>query len=171
MTNARHFLNHIVGRGIRLKAVRPADVEEYLSIQRRRYRWRNGHQPADEAEWRSRYTAGVHTLLRLAQGSWPPPTSLESRVQAFKATLQQEQLRPDTIKQYLEQARLFLAYLDRQQVALERATPQDLDAGASGMSLPMRIWTAVSGTVFTNSRNFFSPYSRSLNTAMRSRAV
>jgi integrase/recombinase XerD len=67
-------------------------------------------------------------LLRLAQGSWPPLTSLESRVQAFKKTLQQEQLRPDTIRQYLEQARLFLAYLDRQQVVLERATPQDLDA-------------------------------------------
>jgi site-specific recombinase XerD len=67
-------------------------------------------------------------LLRLAQGTWPPLTSLESRVQAFKETLQQEQLRPDTVRQYLEQARLFLAYLDRQQVALERATPQHLDA-------------------------------------------
>lgn len=67
-------------------------------------------------------------LLRLAQGTWPPLTSLESRVQAFKATLQAEQLRPDTIRQYLEQARLFLAYLERQQVALEHATPQHLDA-------------------------------------------
>jgi hypothetical protein len=38
-------------------------------------------------------------LLRLAQGSWPPLTSLESRVQAFKRKLQQEQLRPDTIRQ------------------------------------------------------------------------
>jgi len=67
-------------------------------------------------------------LLRLAQGAWPPLTALESRVQAFKETLQQEQLRPDTIRQYLEQARLFLSYLDRQQVLLERATPQNLDA-------------------------------------------
>jgi Phage integrase, N-terminal SAM-like domain len=69
-----------------------------------------------------------HMLLRLAQGTWPPLTSLESRVQAFKETLQQEQLRPDTVRQYLEQARLFLSRLDRQQVALERATPQHLDA-------------------------------------------
>ena len=66
-------------------------------------------------------------LLRLAQGAWPPLTSLESRVQTFKETLQQEQLRPDTIRQYLDQARLFLAYLDRQQLLLERATPQDLE--------------------------------------------
>jgi site-specific recombinase XerD len=66
-------------------------------------------------------------LLRLAQGAWPPLTSLEARVQAFKETLQQERLRPDTIRQYIEQARLFLAYLDRKQVLLERAAPQDLD--------------------------------------------
>jgi site-specific recombinase XerD len=66
-------------------------------------------------------------LLRLAQGTWPPLTLLESRVQAFKETLQQEQLRPDTVRQYLEQARLFLAYLERQHLSLEHATPRDLD--------------------------------------------
>lgn len=126
-TGGRHFLNHIVGRGIRLQAVRLDDVEEYLRSQRRRYRRRNGHQPVDEADWRSRHTVSAHMLLRLAQGTWPPLTLLESRVQAFKETLQREQLRPDTVRQYLEQARLFLAYLDREQVALERATPQHLD--------------------------------------------
>ena len=36
--NGRHFLNRIVGRGVRLKAVRPDDVEEYLRTQRQRYR-------------------------------------------------------------------------------------------------------------------------------------
>ena len=125
--NGRHFLNHIVGRGIRLKAARPDDVEEYLRTQRQRYRRRHGHRPADEAEWRSRYTSSAHMLLRLAQGTWPPLTSLEARVQTFKETLEQEQLRPETIRQYVEQARLFLEYLERQQVLLERATPQDLD--------------------------------------------
>ena len=125
--NGRHFLNHIVSRGIRLKAARPDDVEEYLRTQQQRYRRRHGHRPADEAEWRSRYTSSAHMLLRLAQGTWPPQTSLESRVQTFKETLQEEQLRPETIRQYLDQARLFLAYLDRQQLLLERATPQDLD--------------------------------------------
>ncbi|HTW65227.1 MAG TPA: site-specific integrase [Bryobacteraceae bacterium] len=66
-------------------------------------------------------------LLRLAQGAWPPLTPLESRVQTFKETLQQDQLRPDTIRQYLDQARLFLAYLERQQLLLEHATPRDLE--------------------------------------------
>jgi site-specific recombinase XerD len=66
-------------------------------------------------------------LLRLAQGVWPPLTALESRVQDFKETLQQERLRPDTIRQYLDQARLFLAYLERQNLILERVMPKDLD--------------------------------------------
>jgi integrase/recombinase XerD len=126
-TGAHHFLNHIVGRGIRLQAVRPDDVEEYLCSQRRRYRRRNGHQPVDEADWRSRHTVSAHMLLRLAQGTWPPLTLLESRVQAFKETLQREQLRPDTVRQYLEQARLFLTYMERQNLSLERVTPQSLD--------------------------------------------
>jgi integrase/recombinase XerD len=125
--NGRHFLNHIVGRGIRLKTAGPDDVEEYLRTQRQRYRRRHGHRPADEAEWRSRYTSSAHMLLRLAQGVWPPQTSLETRVQVFKETLEQEQLRPETIRQYLDQARLFLAYLERQQLLLERVTPQDLN--------------------------------------------
>ena len=126
-SSGRHFLNYLVSRGIRLTVVSTDDVDEYLRIQRRRYRRRNGHRPADEAEWRSRHTAAVHLLLRLAQGTWPPLTSLESRVRAFKDSLRQEQLRPDTIRQYVEQARLFLAYLERQHLLLERATPSDLE--------------------------------------------
>jgi integrase/recombinase XerD len=126
-TVGRHFLKYIVSRGTRLDAVSPEDVEAYLRAQRRRYRRSHGHAPLDDAEWRSRYTASVHTLLRLAQGTWPPLTSLESSVQAFKEKLQHEQLRPDTVRQYLEQARLFLSYLDQQQIRLERATPQNLD--------------------------------------------
>ncbi|HEY6343476.1 MAG TPA: hypothetical protein VIY49_18420, partial [Bryobacteraceae bacterium] len=85
----RHFLEHIASRGIRLKAVRPEDVEAYLRAQRQGYRRRHGRFPSDYTEWRSRFTSSLHMLLRLAQGTWPPLTSLESRVQAFKETLQQ----------------------------------------------------------------------------------
>jgi len=88
------------------------DMHKYLRTQRQRYRRRHGHRPAVETDWRSRYTPSAHMLLRLAQGAWPPLTSLESRVQSFKETLQQEQLRPETIRQYLDQARLFLGYLE-----------------------------------------------------------
>jgi tetratricopeptide (TPR) repeat protein len=56
------------------------------------------------------------------KGARPPLTSLEARVQTFKETLEQEQLRPETLRQYLDQARLFMVYLGRQQLLLERAT-------------------------------------------------
>ena len=93
-STGRHFLKHIARRGIRLKSVRPDDVETYLRVQRQAYRRRHGRFPADEPEWRSRITPSAHMLLRLAQGVWPPLTALESRVQDFKETLQQERLRP-----------------------------------------------------------------------------
>jgi site-specific recombinase XerD len=125
--NGRHFLEHIASRGIRLNAVRPEHVEAYLRAQRLSYRRRHGRFPADYPEWRSRFTSSAHLLLQLAQGAWPPLTSLESRVQVFKKTLQKEQLQPDTVRQYLEQARLFLAYTERRDLSLERVTPQDLD--------------------------------------------
>jgi site-specific recombinase XerD len=66
-------------------------------------------------------------LLRLAQGVWPPLTPLDSCVQAFKKTLQQEQLRPESVRRYVDQARLFLAYLKQRRLLLERVTPEDLE--------------------------------------------
>ena len=124
----RRFLNHIEGHGIRLEEARPDDIDAYLRVQRQRYRRRQGHAPVDETDWRSRYTASIHILLRLAQGAWPPQSPTESCIRVFKEKLQREQLRPGTVRQYLEQARLFLAYLDRQRVRLEHAVLNDLDA-------------------------------------------
>jgi hypothetical protein len=55
-------------------------------------------------------------------------SSAESRVQALKGTLDREQLGAGTVILYLQKARQFLAYLDRQQILLERATQRDLDS-------------------------------------------
>jgi len=125
---SRHFLRYVVERGIRIDSVQPDDVEAYLHFRRRQYRQRQGHPPVDETDWRSRFTSSIHMLLRLAQGAWPPPTALESCLRAFKERLQREQLRPGTVRRYLEHARLFLAYLDGRRVRLEHAAPKDLDA-------------------------------------------
>jgi hypothetical protein len=124
----RRFLNHMASYGIRLEAARPDHIDAYLRVQRQRYRRQHGHAPADDTDWRSRYTASIHMLLRLAQGAWPPRTPTEFCIQVFKEKLQREQLRPGTVRQYLEQARIFLAYLDRQRVRLKHAAPKDLDA-------------------------------------------
>ena len=124
----RRFLKHIQDRGLRLEEVTPANLATYVRAQRRRYCRRNKRAPVDEGDWRSRQTSSVHLLLRLAQGAWPPLTPLESRVQALKERLHREQLRPDTVRQYLEHARLFLSYLERRCVPLEHVTPQDVEA-------------------------------------------
>jgi site-specific recombinase XerD len=67
-------------------------------------------------------------LLRLAQGMWPPESSQESCIQALKENLQREQLGVGTVGQYLQHARQFLAYLDRQQIPVERALQRDIDS-------------------------------------------
>jgi hypothetical protein len=100
----------------------------YLRLRRREYQRRKGHLPEDDTDWRSRYTASIHLLLQLAQGVWPPPTALESRVASFKEMLQKEHLRPGTVRQYVEQARLFLAYLERQELRIGDAKPKHVDA-------------------------------------------
>jgi site-specific recombinase XerD len=125
--NGRHFLRHISGRKIHIDSVQPADVAAYLRLRRRQYQRRKGYLSGDDTDWRSRYTASIHMLLRLAQGVWPPPTALESRVASFKETLQKEHLRPGTVRQYVEQARLFLAHLERQRLQIECVIPKHLE--------------------------------------------
>ena len=126
--NGRHFLRHISRRGARIDRIQPDDVAAYLRLRRREYQRRRGHMPEDDTDWRSRYTASIHMLLRLAQGVWPPPTALESCVASFKEMLQKEHLRPGTVRQYVEQARLFLAYLERQGLRIGDAKPKHLEA-------------------------------------------
>ncbi len=52
---------------------------------------------------------------------------MASRLEALKARLEREQLSGETISLYLYHARQFLAYLDQQQIPLERVSLQDLD--------------------------------------------
>ena len=122
---ARDFLAYITERGIELEAVRPDDVESYLHARRQQYRRRHGSAPVSDVDWRSRYTGPIRMLLRLVYGSWPPAAS---SLEALKARLEHEQLGGETISLYLYHARQFLAYLDRQQIPLERVSRQDLDS-------------------------------------------
>ena len=77
---------------------------------------------------RSGYTAPIHMLLRLAQGTWPPESSLEMCIRALKESFQRERLGAGTVEQYVQHARQFLAHLDRRQIPLERASQRDIDS-------------------------------------------
>jgi len=68
---ARGFLEGLDKQHVDVSAAQPASVEEYLQQARRMYRRRHGHPPKYKG-WRYLHTNGIHMLLRLVQGQWPP---------------------------------------------------------------------------------------------------
>jgi integrase/recombinase XerD len=71
MTAARHFLVELERQNVGVAATQPPHVEHYLQRALRRYRRRHGRTPGYKG-WRCLQTDGIHTLLRLVQGRWPP---------------------------------------------------------------------------------------------------
>jgi len=71
VTTVREFLAFLNKQRLAVSAVQPATVERYLNIARGRYRRLHGHPPQYES-WRRTHTDGIHMLLRLVQGQWPP---------------------------------------------------------------------------------------------------
>ena len=70
---ARQFLCCLDRQHVNVSVAQPANVEEYLRQARRTYRRRHRHPP-DYKGWRCLHTNGIHMLLRLVQGQWPPAT-------------------------------------------------------------------------------------------------
>jgi len=70
-TVARQFLQYLDKQHVDVSEAETASVEAYLQQARRTYRRRHGHPP-DYKGWRYLYTNGIHMLLRLVQGQWPP---------------------------------------------------------------------------------------------------
>ena len=71
MNSAGHFLADLAEQHVELDSACPEHVEHYLQQVRRRYRRRHGHCPGYKS-WRCLQTDGIHMLLRLVQGQWPP---------------------------------------------------------------------------------------------------
>ena len=124
---ARVFLRYLGERKILLKAVTPVDLEQYLRQQRRAYRSRHGKSPHDPKHWRSYYTAPIHHLLRVAQGSWPPLKGFEAHIEKLRAKLEQEHLSPGTVRGNMKAARCILLGLRDSQILPEHAVPRDVD--------------------------------------------
>lgn len=67
---AREFLAYLAERDIPVTAVTTALVAQYLRHARRTFRKRRRRPPA--RDWHSIPRSGIHALLRLARGQWPP---------------------------------------------------------------------------------------------------
>ena len=71
MGEATKFLTFIAKQKLTIAAVKPETVEHYVGLAKGRYRRRHGHPPNYEG-WRCSHTNGIHMLLRLIHGQWPP---------------------------------------------------------------------------------------------------
>ena len=67
---ARAFLDYLVRRDMPVTTVTPPQVEQYLRHTIWSFRNRHGRPPGPH--WHSIPRSGIHALLRLAQGQWPP---------------------------------------------------------------------------------------------------
>jgi len=67
---ARDFLAYLAQHEMPIATVTPSQVVEYLRHARVMFRKRRGRQPA--RDWHSIPRSGIHALLRLARGQWPP---------------------------------------------------------------------------------------------------
>ena len=67
---ARAFLDYLARRDMSVATVTPPQVELYLRQAIRSFRKRHGRPPGPH--WHSIPRSGIHALLRLAQGQWPP---------------------------------------------------------------------------------------------------
>jgi site-specific recombinase XerD len=102
-----------------VSTAQPASVEAYLQQARRMYRRRHGHPP-DYKGWRYLQTNGIHMLLRLVQGQWPPASravrpaeiaqnEICSEYAQWMTTLRE--LAPQTVSHRHDEAARFLDWL------------------------------------------------------------
>jgi site-specific recombinase XerD len=124
---AREFLDHLARRSILVADVTEAQVERYLRDAAALFRQRRGRCPGPR--WRQIPCAGIHALLRLVQGQWPPAPKATCAADALRFTICNEYetwlheergfARP-SIDAFLWEARHFLAW------QLERCGVKDL---------------------------------------------
>jgi len=128
MTAARHFLADLEARHADVDTAQPAHVEFYLRQALRRYRRRHGRAPGYKS-WRRLQTEGIHMLLRLVQGRWPPVAAAIQPAEEFRREICGAYARwmaglcgrnPRTVLARCGEAGRFLDWLG------ESATPQTL---------------------------------------------
>jgi len=134
MAAARQFLLYLQKHQIGVESAKLSDVQAFLQHKLSIYRKRHGRQPKDVNAWRWSYTGGIHLILLLAQGKWPPalkPRTLQeqARRQLCDAyaqwLLDARGLAPKTIHNRRVRALQFLESLGNE--ILSRITVSDID--------------------------------------------
>ncbi|RWO03527.1 MAG: integrase [Mesorhizobium sp.] len=124
---ARGFLDHLARRNILVADVSEAQVERYLCDAVALFRQRRGRRPGPR--WHQIPCAGIHALLRLVQGQWPPAPKATCAADALRFTIcdeyeawlhEERGLARPSIDAFLWEARHFLTW------QLERCGAEDL---------------------------------------------
>ena len=136
---ARRFLHYLGKQGVDVVAAATAHEKAFLIHRLKAYRKRHGREPNDLSGWRWGQTSGIHMVMRVAQGLWPPVTIPSSPEDAFRLNLcdayarwlsDTRGLAATTIPNRRAEARRFLESLgDRggEQALLAHITVADLD--------------------------------------------
>jgi integrase/recombinase XerD len=82
---ARGLLDHLARRNILAADVTEAQVEQYLRDAVGLFRQRRGRRPGPR--WHQIPCAGIHALLRLVQGQWPPTPKATCAADALRFTI------------------------------------------------------------------------------------
>jgi integrase/recombinase XerD len=134
MATARNFLAFLHKQQTAIADARPETVERYLQWARQKYRRRHGHAPAYEG-WRCSRTSGVHILLRIVRGRWPPVPVAVTPFELYRHKLCEEfatsltdlrGLAPETVVERCDEALRFLDWFGEGK-ALAAVTVADVD--------------------------------------------
>lgn len=81
----RGFLDYLARRSVPIKDVTEADVAQYLRHAVAMFRKRHGRSPGPY--WHSIPRSGIHAVLRLAQGQWPPAPKATCAADTLRITI------------------------------------------------------------------------------------
>jgi site-specific recombinase XerD len=149
MAAARQFLLYLQERAIAPEAATVAHEQGFLDCKLKSYCERHGHQANDVSAWRWGYTSGIHMILRLVQGQWPPVSAPATRLEAFhdelcdayaQWLLAVRGLAPTTIPNRRAEAKRFLEFLGERgdRSSLSSITVADLDHYINCRALQVR---------------------------------
>ena len=118
---ARHFLLFLGKRSVTLETAAPPDVSGFIHHELILYRRQQGRPPKNVVDWRCGLTPGIHDLLRLVQGVWPPTRPEQPWLARLKEELQRDLAVPKNRAVYLRRCRDFLRHLEKQGTCIEEA--------------------------------------------------
>src|SRR5205814_3166759 len=85
------FLVYLVRKKKQPEKAIPEDIDAFLEGALRSFRKVYRRSPMDVSDWRWRYTAAIHRMLRGIQGQWPPRSTVDDRPAEFQAHLDEQE--------------------------------------------------------------------------------